>query len=292
MSSTAHSTVNEMATEAPPGSAPLEAASPFEMRVHLGEQVPETDVRSALKTGDLGFLHSFTTGSAVDGPGIRLVAWTTACMFRCKYCHNPDTWTLRNGIPVTLDRAFEEVRKYANGLRAMHGGFTLSGGEPLMQDRFAARLFAGVRAMGVHTAIETNGFYGERLTDAELGDIDLIILDMKAFTPEQHRRVTGLTNSEVLDFCHRLAALKRPMWLRYVLVPGLTDIPEEMDAVARFGASLGVVERAEILPFHQMGRYKWERLDIEYDLARTEPPTSEGVASAVAIFRAAGLDAS
>lgn len=292
MSSTAHSTVNEMATEAPPGSAPLEAASPFEMRVHLGEQVPETDVRSALKTGDLGFLHSFTTGSAVDGPGIRLVAWTTACMFRCKYCHNPDTWTLRNGIPVTLDRAFEEVRKYANGLRAMHGGFTLSGGEPLMQDRFAARLFAGVRAMGVHTAIETNGFYGERLTDAELGDIDLIILDMKAFTPEQHRRVTGLTNSEVLDFCHRLAALKRPMWLRYVLVPGLTDIPEEMDAVARFGASLGVVERAEILPFHQMGRYKWERLDIEYDLARTEPPTSEAVASAVAIFRAAGLDAS
>ena len=292
MSSTARSTVNEMATEAPPGSAPLEAASPFEMRVHLGEQVPETDVRSALKTGDLGFLHSFTTGSAVDGPGIRLVAWTTACMFRCKYCHNPDTWTLRNGIPVTLDRALEEVRKYANGLRAMHGGFTLSGGEPLMQDRFAARLFAGVKAMGVHTAIETNGFYGERLTDAELGDIDLIILDMKAFTPEQHQRVTGLTNSEVFDFCRRLAALKRPMWLRYVLVPGLTDIPEEMDAVARFGASLGVVERAEILPFHQMGRYKWDRLDIEYNLARTEPPTHEAVASAVAIFRAAGLDAS
>jgi pyruvate formate lyase activating enzyme len=283
--------VNEMATKLPETTVPLEAGSPFEMRIHLGEEVPETDVRSALKTGDLGFLHSFTTGSAVDGPGIRLVAWTTACMFRCKYCHNPDTWTLRNGIPVTLDRAFEEVRKYANGLRAMHGGFTLSGGEPLMQDRFAARLFAGVKAMGVHTAIETNGYYGERLTDAELGGIDLIILDMKAFTPDQHMRVTGLTNSDVLDFCQRLAALKRPMWLRYVLVPGLTDIPEEMDAVARFGASLGVVERAEILPFHQMGRYKWERLDIEYDLAGTEPPTHEAVAQAVGIFRAAGLDA-
>src|SRR3954453_2754148 len=98
---------------------PLEAASPFEMRIHLGETVPDTDVRSALKTGDVGFLHSFTTGSAVDGPGIRLVAWTTACMFRCKYCHNPDTWTLGNGIPVTLEQAMEEVRKYANGLRAM-----------------------------------------------------------------------------------------------------------------------------------------------------------------------------
>jgi pyruvate formate lyase activating enzyme len=280
-----------MATDLPDTTVPLEADSPFEMRVKLGEQVPETDVRSALKTGDMGFLHSFTTGSAVDGPGIRLVAWTTACMFRCKYCHNPDTWTLRNGIPVTLDQAIGEVRKYANGLRAMHGGFTLSGGEPMMQDRFAARLLAAVKAMGVHTAIETNGFYGERFSDEELRAIDLVILDMKAYSPDQHLRVTGLGNSDVLEFCARLAALKRPMWLRYVLVPGLTDDPEEMEAVARFGASLGVVERVEILPFHQMGKYKWERLGIEYELAQTEPPTLEGVATAVAIFRAAGLDA-
>jgi sulfatase maturation enzyme AslB (radical SAM superfamily) len=142
---------------APAEQVNLEAQSPFEMRVHLGEQVPEMDVRAALKTGDLGFLHSFTTGSAVDGPGIRLVAWTTACMFRCQYCHNPDTWTLSNGIPVPLEKAIEEIRKYAPGLKAMHGGFTLSGGEPLMQDRFAARLFAATKGMGVHTAIETNG---------------------------------------------------------------------------------------------------------------------------------------
>jgi len=281
-----------MATKTPASTVPLEAASPFEMRVHLGEDMPETDVRSALKTGDMGFLHSFTTGSAVDGPGIRLVAWTTACMFRCKYCHNPDTWTLRNGIPVTLDQAIGEVRKYANGLRAMHGGFTLSGGEPMMQDRFAARLLAAVKAMGVHTAIETNGFYGERLSDEELRAIDLVILDMKAYSPDQHVRVTGLGNSDVLEFCARLAALKRPMWLRYVLVPGLTDDPEEMEAVARFGASLGVVERAEILPFHQMGKYKWERLGIDYELAGTDPPSLEATARAVAIFRAAGLDAS
>ena len=115
------------------GKTPLEAASPFEMRVDLGKDVPETDVRSALKSGDIGFLHSFTTGSAVDGPGIRLVAWTTSCMFRCQYCHNPDTWTLSNGIPVPIEKAREELRKYAPGLKAMHGGFTLSGGEPLMQ---------------------------------------------------------------------------------------------------------------------------------------------------------------
>ena len=281
---------------APPPTAtaettPLEAGSPFEMRVHLGEGVPDMDVKTALKTGDLGFLHSFTTGSAVDGPGIRVVGWTTACMFRCQYCHNPDTWTLKNGIPVTLERAIEEVQKYANGLRAMNGGFTLSGGEPLMQDRFAARLFAAVKMMGVHTAIETNGYYGERLSDREFEDIDLIILDIKAFTREQHERVTGLHNEDVLEFCKRVAKLKRPMWLRYVLVPGLTDIPEEMQAVAEFGASLGVVQRAEILPFHQLGRYKWERLGIEYKLASTKPPTPELVNKAVEIFRNAGLDA-
>jgi pyruvate formate lyase activating enzyme len=273
-----------------PESVSLEAKSPFEMRVNLGEGVQEIDVRAGLKTGDLGFLHSFTTGSAVDGPGIRLVAWTTACMFRCQYCHNPDTWTLRNGIPVTLNHAVDEVRKYANGLRAMHGGFTLSGGEPLMQDRFAARLFAAVKHMGVHTAIETNGIYGKNLSDDELRTIDLVILDMKAFSPEQHRRVTGLSNGDVLEFCHRLAELNRPMWLRYVLVPGLTDIPEEMEAVAKFGTSLGVVERAEILPFHQLGQYKWQRLGLEYKLASVDPPTLENVAKAVSIFREAGLE--
>jgi pyruvate formate lyase activating enzyme len=278
-----------MAVQAEAQATPLEAKSPFEMRVRLSEDVPETDVRSALHTGDMGFLHSFTSGSAVDGPGIRLVAWTTACMFRCQYCHNPDTWTLRNGIPVTLEQAVEEVRKYANGLKAMRGGFTLSGGEPLMQDRFAARLFTAVHDMGVHTAIETNGYYGDRLSDQEIADIDLVILDMKAFTPEQHRRVTGLPNVDVLDFCERLAVLKHPMWLRYVLVPGLTDAAEEVAAVAHFGASLGTVERVEVLPFHQLGRYKWQKLGIEYPLAGTDPPTAGDVAQAVAIFRNAGL---
>jgi pyruvate formate lyase activating enzyme len=263
------------------------------MRVHLGEDVPETDVRSALKTGDMGFLHSYTTGSAVDGPGIRVVAWTTSCMFRCRYCHNPDTWTLSNGIPVTLDRAIEGVRKYANGLKMMHGGFTLSGGEPLMQARFAARLLDAVKKMGVHTAIETNGFYGDHLSDDELKNIDLVILDMKAFTPEQHERVTGIKdNSEVLTFARRLSELRRPMWLRYVLVPGLTDDDDEMRQMAEFAASLGVVERVEILPFHQLGEYKWERLKLDYQLMDTKPPSGELIAHAIGIFQQAGLSAS
>ena len=270
----------------------LEAASPYELRLDLAKDVPEVDVRAALASGDIGFLHSFTTGSAVDGPGIRLVAWTTSCMFRCQFCHNPDTWTLSNGMAVPVDLAVAELRKYATGLKAMKGGFTLSGGEPLMQHRFAARLFRAAKDLGIHTAIETNGFYSERLTDEELTLIDLVILDMKAFTPEQHQRVTGVVkNTPVIEFGRRLSALKRPMWLRYVLVPGLTDVPEEMKQLAAYAASLGVVEQVEILPFHQMGRYKWERLGLDYKLAKTVSPTREAVAQAVDTFRAAGLNA-
>ena len=271
---------------------PLEAGSPYELRTDLSKHLSDAEFRAALQSGDIGFLHSFTTGSAVDGPGVRLVAWTSLCMFRCKYCHNPDTWTLSNGMPVTIARATEELRKYANGLKVMKGGFTLSGGEPLMQARFAVKLFAAAKRLAIHTAIETNGFYGDKLSDDELKDIDLIILDMKALTQEQHKRVTAnIDNSQVLDFCLRLAALNRPMWLRYVLVSGLTDDKDEMQKIAAFAGSLGVVERAEILPFHQMGRYKWKRLGLDYTLANTEPPSQEVVAGAVGIFQAAGLHA-
>ena len=269
---------------------PVEAASPFEMRVGLGKHVPELDVRSALHSGDVGFLHSFTTGSCVDGPGVRLVAWTTSCMFRCQYCHNPDTWNLANGIPVPLSTAIRELQKYSNGLKAMGGGLTISGGEPLMQHRFVMKLFAAARQLEIHTAVQTNGFYGAKLSDAELSDIDLVILDMKAFTPAQHDRVTGIAdNAPVIEFGERLASLRRPMWFRYVLVPGLTDIDEEMTQMARYAAGLGVVERVEILPFHQLGRYKWEKLAIPYRLQDAEPPSVQAIERAHRIFAAEGL---
>jgi pyruvate formate lyase activating enzyme len=268
-----------------------EGRSPFELRVRQGTSVPESETRSAIASGELGFLHSFTTGSTVDGPGVRVVAWTTLCMFRCRYCHNPDTWTLSNGTPVRIEAAIDQLRKYATGLKVMKGGFTLSGGEPLMQARFAARLFAAAKDLGIHTALETNGFYGDKLSDKELSDIDLVILDMKAFSPQQHKRVTAnIDNQPVIAFGQRLAALRRPMWLRYVLVPGLTDDDAEMEQVAAFADSLGVVERAEILPFHQMGRYKWEKLGLNYALALTPPPTPSQVARATGIFCAAGLN--
>ena len=269
----------------------LEAKSPFELRVNLGKNVADSDVRTALATGDMGFLHSFTTGSTVDGPGVRVVAWTSGCMWRCLYCHNPDTWTMSNGVPVTIGRATEELRKYRHGLKVMSGGFTLSGGEPLMQHRFAVKLFAAARAMGIHTALDTNGYYGDRLTDTELETIDLMLLDIKSWNPERHRHLTGVDIGPTLDFARRLAARRRPVWLRYVLVPGLTDDPDDIANVARFAADLGNVERTDVLPFHQMGRYKWKELGLEYTLQKIEPPSPAVVDRALASFRAAGLKA-
>jgi pyruvate formate lyase activating enzyme len=267
----------------------LEAKSPFELRVNLGKSVPESDVRSALATGDMGFLHSFTTGSALDGPGVRVVAWTAGCMWRCLYCHNPDTWTMSNGMPVTVAKAIEELRKYRHGLKIMSGGFTLSGGEPLMQHRFAVKLFTAAKAMGIHTALDSNGFYGSRLTDTELEAIDLVLLDIKTWDPDRHRRLTGMDVGPTLDFARRLAALRRPIWLRYVLVPGLTDDLEDISQTAGFAAGLGNVERVDVLPFHQMGRFKWKQLGIDYTLETVEPPTAELVERACAVFRATGL---
>ena len=267
------------------------ARDPFELRVGLGAGVPEKAVQSALASGDLGFLHSFTTGSAVDGPGVRVVAWTTGCMWRCRYCHNPDTWTLTNGFPVTVRQAADEIGKYRAGLEVMKGGFTLSGGEPLMQHRFAAKLLAAVRGMGIHTTIETNGFLGDQLTDAELDTIDLVMFGLKAWDPARHKALTGQDIAPTLAFAKRLAARKRPAWIRFVLVPGLTDDPQDMAGSAAFAASLGNIERVEVLPFHQMGRYKWERLKREYTLENTQPPAPEAVEKAVAVWRAAGLNA-
>jgi pyruvate formate lyase activating enzyme len=269
---------------------PLEAKSPFELRVNLGNAVPESAVKTALRTGDMGFLHSFTTGSTVDGPGVRLVAWTAGCNWRCLYCHNPDTWSMMNGMPVTIDRAIEELAKYRHGLKIMSGGITLSGGEPLMQDRFVVRLLTAAKAMGVHTAIETNGQLGERLTDGEIEQIDLVLLGLKTI-PTHHLSLTGKDMAPTLEFARRLSRLGRRIWVRFVLVPGLTDDPKDIDELARSAADLGIVERVEVLPFHQMGRYKWKELGKDYTLNDTELPTPEMLKRACDQFRAVGLKA-
>jgi len=270
---------------------PLEAASPFELRMNQSTGVAKSTVKAALRTGEMGFLHSFTTGSTVDGPGVRVVAWTAGCHWRCLYCHNPDTWNMMNGMAVTLARAAEELRKYRNGLQTMGGGFTLTGGEPLMQDRFAVRLFSAAKDMGIHTALNTNGQLGERLSDEELQQIDLVILDIKTWDRVAHRHLTGKENGPTLDFARRLAALKRPVWTRFVVVPGLTDNERDIAQIATFTASLGNVERVDVLPFHQMGRYKWKELNIPYTLENVEAPVRELIDRTSQRFRAVGLKA-
>src|SRR4051794_31892884 len=186
--------------------APLVGKSPYDLRVSLGKDVSDADVRAALATGDMGFLHSFTTGATVDGPGVRVVAWTTGCMWRCLYCHNPDTWTMTNGIPVSVGKAIEELRKYQPGLKVMSGGLTISGGEPLMQHRFVVKLLTAAKAMGVHTTLETNGYYGDRLADRDLDVIDLVMLGIKAWDPARHRHLTGMDIAPTLELARRLAA--------------------------------------------------------------------------------------
>jgi pyruvate formate lyase activating enzyme len=280
-----------MSAVAPNSEVPLLAASPYDLRVSLGENVSESDARAALKSGELGFVHSFTTGSAVDGPGVRVVAWLAGCQFKCAYCHNPDTWKMSNGIPVPLSRAVEQVKKYRHDLQIMKGGLTISGGEPLMQHRFVLKVFAAVKEMGIHTALDSNGYFGDRLTDADLGSIDLVLLDLKAMTPDLHRRYTGMDNQPVHDFARRLAAARKPIWVRFVLVPGWTDDMAEVRRIANFAAELGNVERVDVLPFHQMGRFKWEKLGMEYKLKHTQPPSREVTDAAIALFRGAGLKA-
>ncbi len=268
---------------------PLESTSPFELRVDLSKNVSDSIVAQALKTGDLGFLHSFTTGSAVDGPGVRLVAWTAGCQYRCLYCHNPDTWNMMNGMAIPLERAIAAIGKYRHGLKIMSGGFTLSGGEPLMQDRFAVRLLTAAKGMGVHTALDTNGYLGERLKDEELEQIDIVLLDIKAWGVGNHRHLTGKDPGPTLAFARRLAERKRTIWLRYVLVPGLTDDEHDIGQIAEFAGELGNVERVDVLPFHQMGRHKWEKLGLDYKLHDVEPPKYELVERACEQFRDVGL---
>lgn len=271
--------------------AALEAKSPFVLRVDLSRSVSDEDARAALLSGDMGFLHSFTTGSTVDGPGVRVVAWTAGCFFRCLYCHNPDTWNMKNGMPLTVERATEALHKYRFGLKAMSGGFTISGGEPLMQHRFVLKLFKAAQQMGIHTALDTNGYLGDRLSDNDLEAIDLVLLDIKSWDSERHRRLTGMDVEPVLAFARRLADRKRPVWLRFVLVPGLTDNADDIAHIARFTAGLGNVERVDVLPFHQLGRYKWKQLGMDYTLQDVEPPSQEVVERTCAQFRAVGLKA-
>jgi len=237
-----------------------------------------------------GYLHSVETGAAADGPGMRFVFFLSGCLFRCAYCHNPDTWKLHNGRPVSVEAALDELSPYAAFLR-MAGGVTVSGGEPLMQAPFVGRLLRAVKdRFGLHTALDTQGFLHANVADAWFGPVDLVLLDIKHSDPQAYRRLTGQALQPTLDFARRLVRLGKPMWIRYVLVPGVTDGEADILRLADFLAELGpAVERVEVLPFHQLGKHKWEQLGLAYPLAETPTPTPDMVRQAQRLFGSRNL---
>lgn len=235
-----------------------------------------------------GYVHSVEVGSFVDGPGIRYVLFLSGCPLRCKYCHNPDAWRCR-GEPRDADAVVADIAKTADFLRSGEGGVTISGGEPLAQAAFVAEVLKGCKRLGLHTALDTSGYLGDRVTAEMLANIDLVLLDIKSWTPETYRDVTGVDVAPTLDLAKRLSEACKPMWVRFVLVPGLTDAPENVEGLATFVATLRSVERVEVVPFHQMGRHKWEELGIPYALGETEPPTPQQVQRVKDVFERHGL---
>jgi len=265
------------------GANESKAASDY-FAIHPGdlEEVEEGD-------DVVGYVHSWEVGSTVDGPGIRFVGFLTGCLLRCQYCHNPDTWHKYNGRPVTVSRAMQEIGKYAQVLKISKGGVTLSGGEPVVQREFVVQIFRRCKQLGLHTCLDTSGRLGDRLTDHDLMDIDLNLLDIKSGDPAIYEKVTRQPLQPTLDYARRLSALGCPMWIRFVLVPGLTDGHDNVEKVADICAELKTIERVEILRFHQMGRDKWHKLGVAYPLENVEPPSAELTERVRGQFRSRGL---
>jgi pyruvate formate lyase activating enzyme len=237
----------------------------------------------------VGYVHSWEVGSTVDGPGIRFVGFLTGCLLRCQYCHNPDTWHKHNGHPVTVARAIREISKYAQVLKISRGGVTLSGGEPVVQREFMMQIFRRCKRLGLHTCVDTSGRLGDRLTDDDLTEIDLNVLDIKSGDPAVYEKATGHPLAPTVDYARRLSALGRPMWVRFVLVSGLTDGYDNVEMLADICAGLKSLERVEILRFHQMGRDKWHKLGLAYQLENAQPPDAELTERVRGQFRSRGL---
>ncbi|MFD5463932.1 pyruvate formate-lyase-activating protein [Kitasatospora sp. NPDC127059] len=239
-----------------------------------------------------GTVHSWDLSTGVDGPGTRFVTFLAGCPLRCQYCHNPDTWRTRDGRHASTDEIVGEAAKCAEFIRTCGGGATLSGGEPLLQPVFAGELFHRFKhELGLHTALDTSGYLGARATDGLLADVDLVLLDIKSWDRRLYRDLTGRELAPTLDFARRLADLRKELWVRFVLVPGLTDHAENVEGIAAFTASLGNVTRVDVLPFHKLGAAKWQALGLAFPLADTPTPTPDQTATARAAFAAQGLHA-
>jgi pyruvate formate lyase activating enzyme len=245
----------------------------------------------------IGHVYSIETFGNVDGPGIRFILFLQGCTLRCKYCHNRDSWKVGAGKEMSIDEVMTEVLKYREFFDASGGGITVSGGEPLIQLPFLVELFKECKKQGIHTNIDTSG--GIKLTnrnterlDELLTYTDLIMLDIKLMDPVGHKELIGVPNDHILEFGRYVAKSKTPMWIRRVLVPGLSDSEEDLKATAEYIKELnkmGTVEKVEVLPYHPMGEHKWAEFGFEYPLKGQRTPTKEEVTKAEEILKA-GLE--
>ncbi|MCM2279040.1 MAG: pyruvate formate-lyase-activating protein [Oligoflexia bacterium] len=237
-----------------------------------------------------GWVHSFESLGTVDGPGVRFIVFFQGCPLACQYCHNPDARAARTGMNLSAGEIVEQASRYRRYFRASGGGVTLSGGEPLLQPEFAAAILRLCRDQGIHTALDTSGFCALPRARPVLELCDLVLLDLKSSDPLIYRRVTAVSIEPTLATARLLSSIGKPVWIRFVLVPGLTDDPENVAGIARFISSeLANVEKVQILPFHKLGEAKWDRLGIEYRLRATPEAAPEQVARATEIFRSFGL---
>ena len=227
-----------------------------------------------------GQIHSFESFGTVDGPGIRFVVFMQGCPLRCVYCHNRDTWNPSGGKIYTTDQVMSELKKYLNYIKFSKGGITLSGGEPTLQSDFAAELFKKCREQDIHTALDTSGFAEIEKVERLLDFTDLILLDIKHTDIEMHKKITGAAPEKIRSFALYASKKGIPIWIRYVLVPGLTDSAKDLEAAAEYIACLETVEKIEVLPYHDMGVHKWEELGEKYQLIGTIPPSVESMEKA------------
>lgn len=234
-----------------------------------------------------GRVHSFESFGTVDGPGIRFVLFLQGCPMRCKYCHNPDTWDFAGGKEYTAEEVAARVLKYKSYFTG-GGGVTVSGGEPLLQKDFVAQLFSLLKEKGIHTALDTSGatFTEEKKESflPLLDKTDLVLLDLKEIDEEKHLALTGKSNRHALAFAKFLNERKIPVWIRHVLVPFVTDFDEDLRRLREFIDTMSNVERVEVLPYHTMGKVKYENLRIPYPLGDTRPPEKERVENAKRIL--------
>lgn len=238
---------------------------------------------------DRGYIHSVDTFGSVDGPGIRYIIFTSGCLMRCQYCHNPDTWKMKDGKETTSDELVKDIIRYKSYMLGTGGGVTISGGEPLLQPDFILDLINKLHANGLHVAIDTCGFPEIDKVHHAVDAADLILLDIKSFNPETYKIVTSQNLDNTLKFAEYLQKINKRTWVRFVYVPGLTDDKDNIEGLAKYLSTMTNVELVEILPFHKMGEHKWELMGHEYKLKDTPVPTKEEIEHARAIFTSYGL---